>query len=49
MVLFLVNPFPSLSFSPFQNSELNYEWASSDLVILPPFALSYTEFPMNTS
>ena len=38
-----------LSFRPFQNSGLHYKWVLSDLVILPPFAFSYMEFPMITS
>ena len=41
--------FTDLSLRPFQNSGLHYEWVLSDLVILPPFAFSYMEFPMNTS
>ena len=41
--------YTGLSFSPFQNSALNYGWASSALVFSPPFAFSFMEFPMITS
>ena len=41
--------YTGVSFSPFQNSALNYGWTSSDLVFSPPFAFSFMEFPMITS
>ena len=34
----------SLSFSPFQNSRLHYEWVISNLVLILPFILSSWEF-----